>query len=245
MKSKKILIIITLLLILFSVNSFTENKIKLRDHTFNAIVRYDFINPEGRAAAAIIYFNENKSFEYRETAGRGTAIFIGNYSINKNMITFKNDNNITRNFNFKLTKKSLFLNTLNFNRRSSILFHIQPVAPNQKIKYLRINRKSLNFRKSKKIEATYFLKQGVNVFALVLSKNNEITYKAMIKGKEHVILIGKYSLINNRLVIEDKKGIRFRFHAKINENKLSLKHISNKFLIPFYNQRKELTFIKI
>lgn len=239
---KKIIIFFSILLTLQVIFA---APVKLRDYTLNAVFRYDFINPQGKAAVAIISLRENRNFEYSEQAGRGTAIFAGKYKITPKKIIFRNDNGIIRIFKYKLNKKYIDLIIDKFKSTDIIRFHIQPVKTGNKIRYIRVDRKPFNFNKSKKQNKTYFFQKSANVFALVLYKNNDVIYRAIIKGKKHIILKGKYFIRRKRLILEDKKGIKFVFNIKIADNKIYLKLLSGKFIIPFYKRDKILKFKKL
>ncbi len=239
-------IILITIILGFTLNSYPlkiqlkSKKPKLRDYYLNATFVYRFINSENRQAIAIIYLNENRSFEYREKAGRGTTIFAGSYKITENKIIFVNDNQITRKFHYKLDEKNIILKTKNVPNNNGILFHIQPPKSNAEIKYKRVDYKKIKPAKNQVKTETYIMKTGLNLFAFVFNKNGTYTYRAVIQGKTYTVVKGKYIFNKGKLVIEDKKGRRFYFKSKANKNELILEMFSKKFLVPFKGKNKHI-----
>jgi hypothetical protein len=244
MKKKKTLIIIITIILLADILIFSISNTKYRDYNFSGSFRYNFTNPEGKIASALIFFNDNGIFEYREQAGRGITIFSGNYLIDKTEIKFINDNNVSRSFNYSLNKNRLSIKTINFNQQSASSFHIQPVLADLEISYFRLNYKALDLEKSKKIDKTYVYFLGNKKFKLVFKTDNTFNYSVKINNSQIEIVGGKYFLTNESLIIEDEKGIRFNFSLKNDDKGIYLKKKSANFLAPFLNTDVTLKFLK-
>ncbi len=237
------IVVLTLLVISGFIYSYQD--IKLRSYYLNATFVYGFINSENRRATAVIYLSENGTFQYRERAGRGTTIFIGRYKIFKNVITFMNNNNLTRTFKYNLNKKELILKTNLVLNNNAILFHIQPAVSHTKIKYKRVAYKKIIAKKHNLKTDTYFLNIKNDLYAFVFNPDGTYEFRGVILGKKYSILKGKYKFQFRRLIIEDKKGIKFIFYYKETKQKLILKLLSRKFLMPFSIKNTMLKFKKV
>ena len=206
---------------------------RLKGLKINASFALSFINSEGKAARAILTLSHKNGFSYKEIAGRGITDYIGKYEITSDTISLTNDNGAIRKFKYILNKGSINLTSLLVGKKNLILFNMMPSKINESLSYKKIFPQPLDFRKSKRISATYILKSNSYLIAIAFFKNFTYQYRVLLKGKKHDVLRGRYTITKNVLILENTCGRRFYFSAGFQSNTLRLVLKTSNFLFPF------------
>ncbi len=228
--------------LLLTAFTYSADSSLYRSFTLSAAYQFDFVNTEQKHAAAVLYLHENGSFEYRERAGRGETIFIGNYSFNENILTLKNDNGKTRKFSVDMNTGSLKLTAHPSSNTAERLFHVQPASAGQDAVYRRIAPKPLDLKNSRKVNSIYVYSENQNSYAMLFGENNEFHLIGIFVDIKNTVIIGKYSWINHILSVEDEQGFRYRFKAEISGKKLIISRLSQNFILPFKETQKPIIF---
>jgi hypothetical protein len=223
--------------------TFTHPK-KLKALTILATFEHSFINSEGKLSTGVLILNHNKTFSYKEIAGRGITSYIGKYEINKNTIILTNDNGAIRKFKYNLSYQGLILEYLEVAKRDLILFNIQPDNKTMRGVYKRSAPSPLDFKNSKKISAAYILKKESFLAAIEFSSDFSFKYRVLLNGKMHNLLKGRYTFKDGVLILENSDTRRYCFVAKLDNKLLNLSLKNGNFLFPF-KQGTSLLFNKL